>query len=126
MYMILAIASGGAIGGVLRYFTYVLMDNLIDNAFPWGTLTVNVLGSFLLGICAILFSSIEDLNQTLRVFLMFGVLSAFTTFSTFSLDAFKLWEREEYLLMASYIGGSVFCSIAGLFAGVFLMRQILA
>jgi len=126
MYMILAVAGGGALGAVLRYLTSLFMGNAIGGSFPWGTFSVNVLGSFLLGLCVILFSSIEDINQELRVFIMIGLLGAFTTFSTFSLDAFEFWERGEYLSMMSYIGLSVFCSIAGLFAGVFLMRQLLA
>ncbi len=126
MNMLLAVAGGGAIGAVMRYLMHNLVTSTLGTSYPWATLSINVIGSFLLGVCVILFSSIEGLNQALRVFVMIGLLGAFTTFSTFSLDAFNLWERGEYLSMASYIALSVFCSIAGLFAGIFLMRQIIA
>ena len=126
MNMMLAVASGGAIGALLRYYSHLGITHLWDDGFPWATFLVNVFGSFLLGVCVVVFSSFEHLQSELRVFLMIGLLGAFTTFSIFSLDAFILWERGEIMSMVGYIAASVFFSIGGLFAGIFLMRQVLA
>ena len=85
-------------------------------AFPWGTLTVNVVGSFLMGVLAgwLAFKAGEGWSQPLRLFLTTGILGGFTTFSAFSLDAVLIWERGQGGLAAAYVAASVLLSIAGL------------
>src|SRR5690606_31602004 len=97
-------------------------------AFPWGTLTVNVLGSLVMGALAgwLAFKAGEGWSQPLRLFLATGILGGFTTFSAFSLDAVLLWERGEAGLAAAYAGLSVLLSIGALMAGLALVRAVAA
>ena len=122
--LIAAVAGGGAIGSVARYLVGVGAGRLFGTAFPWGTLIINIAGSFLIGAFAEFFALRWDLPQVLRVFLTVGICGGFTTFSTFSLDAYLLMARRELWPAFAYIVGSVASSIAGLFAGLQLVRVI--
>lgn len=122
--LIAAVASGGAIGSVARYLVGVGAGRLFGTAFPWGTLIINIAGSFLIGAFAESFALRWDLPQVLRVFLTVGICGGFTTFSTFSLDAYLLMARRELWPAFAYIIGSVASSIAGLFTGLQLVRVI--
>ena len=122
MNAILAIAAGGAIGALLRHSANVTAVKLLGHGFPYGTLTVNVLGSFAMGLCIAIFAHYWQPSEAMRYFLITGLLGAFTTFSTFSLDFANLWERGAYLYSAFYLGGSVILSIAGLFSAMALVR----
>lgn len=124
--MILAIAAGGAIGAVLRYLFGTGVALVLGSNFPWGTLGVNVLGSFIMGALVTYFALSFNPSQELRAFLTIGLLGAFTTFSAFSLDAFQLWERGAMAEMIGYVLASVLLSISGLIIGVILVRQILS
>ena len=95
-------------------------------AFPWGTLTVNIVGSFIMGVLAgwLAFKAGEGWSQPLRLFLTTGILGGFTTFSAFSLDAMLIWERGQGGLAAAYVGASVLLSIAGLAIGLGAVRAI--
>jgi fluoride exporter len=81
-------------------------------------------GSFLIGLFIGLFALRWNLSEPVRVFLTVGICGGYTTFSTFSLDAFYLWERGEVWATAAYMLGSVFLSIAGTFAGIYLVRAV--
>jgi CrcB protein len=120
--LILAVAAGGALGSVARYLAGIASTKVFGLAFPWGTLFINIAGSFLIGAFVELFALKADLPQEARVFLTVGICGGFTTFSTFSLDAYVLMERGEWLPAAAYIAGSVVLSIAGLIAGLHLVR----
>jgi CrcB protein len=100
----------------------------VRNGFPWGTLTVNVVGSFIMGAIAgwLAFKAGEGWSQPLRLFLTTGILGGFTTFSAFSLDAVLIWERAQAGLAATYVIASVLLSIAGLIAGLGLVRAFTA
>lgn len=124
MIMILAIASGGAIGAVLRHFVGMLSLKVMGAGFPYGTLSVNVLGSFLMGALIAYLAHHWSPPQEMRAFLTVGFLGAFTTFSTFSLDAITLWERGDTWSALFYVLASVVLSIMALFAGLFIIRQI--
>tara|TARA_B100000315_G_scaffold260876_1_gene326714 strand:+ start:10084 stop:10464 length:381 start_codon:yes stop_codon:yes gene_type:complete len=126
MNMILSIAVGGAIGAVGRYLTMVGIGHWIGHGFPYGTLVVNIFGSLVLGSLIEVFALTWSPSQELRAFFVVGVLGAFTTFSAFSLDVVALIERGEFLPAASYIIASVVLSIAALFFGMMIFRQILA
>jgi len=124
MNMILAIAAGGALGAVLRHYVGSLMLSLTGMTFPWGTLSVNVIGSFLMGALITYFANVWNPSSEIRGFLTVGLLGAFTTFSTFSLDAVTLYERGATLAAMGYILASVVLSISALFAGMALLRQL--
>ena len=124
MNMIFAIASGGAIGAVLRHFAGMASLRMFGAGFPYGTLGVNILGSFIMGALISYFAHSWNPSQELRAFLTVGILGAFTTFSTFSLDAVTLWERGEAFAALAYVLASVILSILALFAGLFIIRQI--
>jgi CrcB protein len=91
--------------------------------FPWGTFIINITGSTVMGLVAGYLAFKGEASQPLRLFLMTGVLGGYTTFSAYSLDAALLYERGELAAAALYVGGSVALSIAGLFAGLALVRH---
>lgn len=120
---VLQVALGGAIGAVLRYATGVgLVRAFGQTAFPLGVLTVNVVGSFLMGLF-IGFAAQRGLTP-LTPFVATGILGGFTTFSAFSLEAVTLWERGALGLAAFYVAANVGLSIAALFAGLALSRSL--
>lgn len=126
MQMILAVAVGGAFGAVARYLVVTGVGRMLGpHDFPWGTLTVNVVGSVLMGVLIELMALVWSPSQELRAFLVIGVLGAFTTFSTFSLDVAVLVERGQNLFVAAYVAGSVALCVGGLFAAMHVMRAVL-
>jgi CrcB protein len=119
----LLVFLGGGLGAALRHGMNLAMARLLGAGFPYATLIVNVSGSLVMGLIAGYFAFKGDSSQNWRLFLTTGVLGGYTTFSAFSLDVALLWERHELGLAALYVGGSVVLSIAGLFAGLFLVRH---
>ena len=124
MLNIALVAAGGAIGSVFRYLVGLLSGRLAGTAFPWGTLAVNVAGSFLIGFLVELVARRLNASTEVRLFLVTGVLGGFTTFSSFTLDAAELFERGALSLSAVYILASLFVSIAAVFAGLALGRSL--
>ena len=124
--ILLAVAAGGALGAAGRYTVGVVLTRAMGPGFPWGTITVNVVGSILMGVLVALFALKANVGQTGQAFLMIGVLGGFTTFSSFSLDVVSLVERNAYGPAAAYIVGSVALSLLGIFAGLRLTRMVLA
>jgi CrcB protein len=122
----LLVFLGAGIGGALRHGVNLGCARYCGVAFPWGTLTVNVAGSFIMGALAawLALRAGEGWSQPLRLFLATGILGGFTTFSAFSLDAVLIWERGEAGLAAAYAAASVVLSIAGLVAGLALVRTV--
>jgi CrcB protein len=120
--LIFAVAIGGAIGSVTRYLVGISSGKLFGIDFPWGTLIINVTGSFLIGLFVGLFATKWDLSQTARVFLTVGICGGYTTFSTFSLDAWYLIERDQIVAAATYMIGSVVLSVAALIGALLLVR----
>lgn len=117
------IALGGALGASARHIVGQSVQKLTGSAFPLGTLSVNVLGSFLMGILIGWLTFKVGGGQNWRLFLGVGILGGFTTFSAFSLDAILLMEKKAYGLMAAYIGGSILLSLLALFLGLIIMRR---
>lgn len=124
LQLILAVAVGGAFGSVARLLVGFGSTRLFGLAFPWGTLLVNVAGSFLIGVLVESFALRWNVSQAWQGFLVIGICGGFTTFSTFSLDSYALLQRGELGLALAYIIGSVILSIAALFAGLYLVRAI--
>jgi len=119
MNIIFAIAAGGALGSVLRHCAVIALNA----AFPYGTLLVNVFGSFLIGLLVEWLALRGDLPQEVRAFIVTGFLGGFTTFSAFSFDALKLMETGQGTMTALYILLSVALSLAAVFFGVYLVRH---
>lgn len=117
--------AGAGIGGALRHGVNIWSARLLGTGFPWGTLTVNVAGSLIMGLIAGWFVFKDDPGH-MRLFLATGIMGGFTTFSAFSLDAVLLIERHQWGLAALYVGVSVAGSILGLIVGLWAMRQIYA
>ncbi len=120
------VAAGGAAGAAMRYLVMIAAAHLWGITFPWGTLTVNVVGSFILGALVEVMALTWSVSEGVRAFLVVGMLGAFTTFSTFSLDVVTLYERGEWGLAIAYVLASVILSVAALFAGLALARAALS
>jgi len=120
LYLIVFLGAG--IGGALRHGVNIGSARLFGYGFPYGTLIVNVVGSFLMGVLAGYFAFRPGLAQHARLFLTTGILGGFTTFSAFSLDTALLVERHAYGLAAGYAVGSVAASVSALFFGLALFR----
>ena len=120
LYLIVFIGAG--IGGALRHGVNVGAARLFGYGFPFGTLIVNIIGSFLMGLLAGYFAFRPGIGQHVRLFLTTGILGGFTTFSAFSLDSALLLERHAYGLAAGYMVGSVAASVSALFFGLALFR----
>lgn len=126
IHNLLMVAAGGAIGASMRFITGHWVMRLIGPGFPWGTFAVNVLGSMIMGVIAVvMMEKFPGSWGRYAPFAMTGVLGGFTTFSAFSLDAFTLFERGRYLAAAAYVGGSVALSIAALLVGFYITRAVL-
>ncbi|MBN7805243.1 fluoride efflux transporter CrcB [Agrobacterium rosae] len=124
MLNIALVAIGGAIGSIARYLVGVWSVRLAGPNFPWGTLTVNVVGAFLIGLTVEVIARRFDASSEMRVFLVTGVIGGFTTWSSFTLDAVVLFERGEIGLSALYLGASLLVSFAAIFAGLALGRAL--
>jgi CrcB protein len=122
----MAVAAGGALGAVLRHGVNQLMLQVAGANFPWGTLTVNVAGSLVMGFLIGAFAHLWDASQTLRLFLTVGILGGFTTFSAFSLDSVLLLQKGQIFEAISYILCSVLLSLGGLALGMMLIRMVSA
>lgn len=120
----LQVALGGALGATLRYLVNIGAGRLLGMNFPWGTVIVNILGSFVMGALVVILAH-KDATR-LAPFLMTGVLGGFTTFSAFSLDTMKLFETGQSAFGALYVAGTVAASLAAIVLGVHLMRAVFA
>lgn len=122
--VLLAVALGGAIGSLARYFVAAAIQPVTWTGFPYGIMVVNVTGSFLMGVIAELGARKLHYPPELRAFMTVGILGGYTTFSTFSLESALLIERGAYISAAGYMAGSVILSVFALFAGLWLVRAI--
>ena len=115
---------GGGLGSSLRHTINVASARAFGTAFPYHTFIINITGSIIMGLVAGYLAFKGGPSQHWRLFLMTGVLGGYTTFSAFSLDAALLYERGQIALTLLYVLGSVVLSIAGLFAGLALVRHL--
>ncbi|MEP3346731.1 MAG: fluoride efflux transporter CrcB [Litoreibacter sp.] len=123
-YTTLQVALGGAIGASLRFLAGVGIFKLTGPGFPVAVLSVNILGSFVMGMFVVF--AAKTSNTHLSPFVMTGLLGGFTTFSAFSLEAYTLFERGQTGAAGLYVLASVILSIAGLIAGVMIARGLFA
>ena len=119
-----AVALGGAMGSVARFWLTSAMTALTGPRFPWGTLLINVLGSFVIGLVAgiTLTPARVGMHPDIRIFLMTGVCGGFTTFSAFSLQTLELMQAGDMVPALGYAMGSVVFCVAATFCGWALGR----
>lgn len=122
---ILLVAVGGAFGSVCRYLVGVGAGRLLGLDFPFGTMIVNIVGSFIMGVFIELLALRFDGSEGLRLFVAVGILGGFTTLSSFSLDTIVLFERGAVVATAVYVAGSIVLSLAALVAGLHLVRAFI-
>ena len=121
----LIVFLGGGLGAALRHGVNLASARWLGTGFPYATMIENVSGSLVMGLLAGYFAFRGGPSQHWQLFLTTGILGGYTTFSAFSLDAVLLYERGAIGLAALYVLGSVVLSIAGLFAGLALARNVL-
>jgi CrcB protein len=126
MQAILLVFVGAGLGGVLRHLINNAAARLLGNDFPYGIILINITGSIVMGalVSWLAFRAGEGWTRQAQLFVATGILGGYTTFSTFSLDAFRLIERGQIGLAALYVGGSVILGIGGLWAGLALVRSL--
>ena len=122
MMVLLQVAAGGAAGAVLRYLVVQASGRWLGAGFPYGTVLVNIGGSFIMGLVAVALLGRSGMTPLV----MAGFLGGFTTFSAFSLDAVSLFERGETWAAAVYVALSVAGSILALMAGLLIARGLTA
>jgi CrcB protein len=119
----LAVAAGGAMGAMARHGVSHAALRLLGPNFPWGTLFANVVGSFAMGLLIVWLAAREPSSPAMRAFLTVGLLGAFTTFSTFSLEVVTLYRDRTMMIAGAYLLVSVILSVGSLLAGLALGRQ---
>jgi len=124
LWTMLQVALGGAVGATGRYLTGVATSRLFGVGFPWGTVTVNIIGSFLMGMAFVFLMEREAVVSPWVPLVMTGVLGGFTTFSAFSLDAYALFDRGRMITAALYVGGTVGVGIVALILGVSVAKGL--
>ena len=124
MTQTLAIAAGGAIGALLRYWASTGVHAWLGRGFPYGTLFVNVFGSLLMGFLYVWLMDRMVAGPAVRAFLLIGVLGAFTTFSTFSVETLNLIESGQPLKALLNVVASVLLCVAAAGLGVLAARQL--
>ena len=120
----LAVAIGGALGAMARYAVSTWIFNATSHKFPYATLTVNVLGSFVMGILFVIIVERAALPAEMRGLLMIGFLGAFTTFSTFSLDALGLWQNGHLFVALVYVLATVALCLVAISSSIWLARLL--
>lgn len=121
-----AVAVGGALGSVARYATIIGVGKVVGVGFPYGVLLANVLGGFVMGVLVELMALVWSPSDSVRIFWTVGILGGYTTFSSFSLDAWLLLEKGLYGPALLYIAASVILSVGALVAGLTVTRMVLA
>jgi len=119
-----AVAVGGALGSMARFWLAGAMAALTGPRFPWGTLLINVVGSFVIGLVAgfTLTPGRIGMHPDIRIFLMTGICGGFTTFSAFSLQTLELLQGGEFVPALGYVAGSVVLCVIGTYCGWLLGR----
>ncbi|TGR32809.1 MULTISPECIES: fluoride efflux transporter CrcB [unclassified Mesorhizobium] len=123
MFNLLLVAVGGGIGAGIRHLTSMGALRLVGPNYPWGTMAINIIGSFAMGLFIAILARRGGSNE-LRLFVATGILGGFTTFSAFSLDFATLWERGATLPALGYALASVIGAITALFLGLWLARSL--
>ena len=122
MLNILYVGLGGFIGSILRYLVFLSSNHLLGSNLPYSTIIVNIIGSFFIGFLYQFFNNYIFISESTKLLLTVGFLGGFTTFSTFSIDAFMLYRNYGKFFAVSYIILSVVLSLFALLLGMFVLR----
>ena len=123
MEVVLVVGLGGAAGAILRWQVGVFMSHLLAPAF-WATLTVNLVGSFLVGLLLMWFQEKLHISDVLRTGILVGLLGGFTTYSAFSMEAVNMMMAGSYGRASAYVAGTVTVCLMGTWVGVILGRSV--
>ncbi|NOQ88078.1 MAG: fluoride efflux transporter CrcB [Gammaproteobacteria bacterium] len=118
------IAVGGAFGAMMRFLSQATVHELFGKAFPYGTLFVNVTGSFLMGLLSIFLVEKFNLSSEWHLAILVGVLGSFTTFSTFSIETLVLFEQGDFLKAMTNISLSIILCVSAVWVGAYFAKQI--
>lgn len=118
---ILIVGLGGFVGSILRYLTYMLVDKRFEISYPLSTFSVNIIGSFLLGVI-VAYSAKDNLDESLRLLLAVGLCGSFTTFSTFAMENLNLLSQRDLLLSFIYISFSIILGLAAAWLGQWIVK----
>ncbi|HGG60338.1 MAG TPA: fluoride efflux transporter CrcB [Gammaproteobacteria bacterium] len=121
---LIAIAAGGAVGALMRFWVSTGVYALLGRNFPWGTLAVNVLGSMMMGFLSVWLLERLAVGPEWRAAILIGFLGAFTTFSTFSLETFNLIEDGALIRATLNMGGSVLLCVVAAWVGIVIGRGL--
>jgi fluoride exporter len=119
--VLLAVACGGGLGALARYGISLLLPTS-PGRFPWGTFSINVVGSLLIGVLMVLITEVWSAHRLLRPFLGVGVLGGFTTFSTYALEIRNLLQPGSVLIAFAYLAGTLVAALLAVLAGVWATR----
>ncbi|MCW8806298.1 MAG: fluoride efflux transporter CrcB [Ignavibacteriaceae bacterium] len=125
MKLYLIVAFGSGLGGMLRYYISDFVQKNSSSLFPYGTLTVNIIGSFIIGLILFYLDSIKLISAEMRVFLTVGLCGGLTTFSTFSFETVKLIQDSEYLLAGTNVLLNVFMTLLAVLLAAFISKLII-
>lgn len=117
------VALGGALGACSRFWVSSWVNQHTTSSFPWGTLAVNGLGSFLFGVLFVVIMSSTAVREPMRLLILVGFLGAFTTFSTFSFEVMRLLEEGLMRLALLNVASSLLVCLTGVWAGLLLAKQ---
>lgn len=126
MFLYMTIFGGGGLGALLRYSLSMLVNRVADTGYPWGTLIVNLAGAFAIGLITALGTYKFNMSETLRAFLVTGLLGGFTTFSAFSLETSVLLTRGDHGAAITYIMASVIGTVILVMLAHLLVRSLIA
>lgn len=118
---ILIVGLGGFVGSILRYLTYMLVDKRFEISYHLSTFSVNIIGSFLLGVI-VAYSAKDNLDESLRLLLAVGLCGSFTTFSTFAMENLNLLTQRDLLLSFIYISLSIILGLAAAWLGQWIVK----
>jgi len=122
--VLLIIGTGGFVGSISRYLAQQLIQERFDSSFPLGTMVVNIIGSFIIGIVYALSEKGDILSPEWRLFLAVGLCGGFTTFSSFAYENFQMMKMEQFVFVALYMGLSLFLGILATYLGVISIKLI--
>lgn len=120
----LVISIGAALGGVLRYGLASFIQKRVESFFPYGTLLVNIVGSFVLGFIMYYLDEKDFLSPQMRLFLTVGLCGGFTTFSTFSYETLNLIRNSQFLLATTNVLGSVFLCLIAIYLAYIVSKSL--
>ncbi len=123
LHPLLLVAIGGALGSMARYSATVAINRMAQSAFPWGTLAVNVAGSFLIGVLMVFLFKAGEWRENGRLLLVTGMMGGFTTFSSFSWETMKLLEDGRLMMAITNVFASVAICLLATLTGALLARQ---